>query len=111
MDVWSLKKSADLRTVLLLLQSQLGQQSFAADTCTACSEDAIWLAGTEPPFARAYLYTLGQEKGRYGVHLEYPQEIAPLYDVFENLRLSSLTGILAVHFDVACVVPLPQQSG
>lgn len=107
MDVWTLQKSPELRAVLLLLQSQLGVDSFEADAMP-CSDDAIWLAGTSAPFARAYLYTLGQNHERYGVHLEYPQEVAPLYDVFENLRLSSLTGILAVHFDVACVTPLPQ---
>ena len=109
LDVWTLEKSLDLKQVLLLLQTQLGSDSFQADLCTACSDEAIWLNGACAPYARAYLYTLGQDKARYGVHLEYPQEIAPLYDVFENLRLSSLTEILAVHFDVACVTPLPQR--
>lgn len=107
MNIWALKKAEPLRAVLLLLQSQLGDEAFSVDTDTACGAEAIWLVGNQPPHARAYLYTLGHPRERYGVHLEYPNMAAPLYDVFENLRLSSLVEILAVHFDVAHIAPLP----
>lgn len=108
MNIWSLEKDQSIRHLLLLLQAQLGDAAFRIDSDTACHHRAIYLCHATEADVRAYLYTLGQSAGRYGVHLEYPGDsTAALYDAWENLTLKSLVDILAVHFDIATIRPLP----
>lgn len=109
-SIWSLEKDLRIRHLLLLLQSQLGETAFTLDTETPCHHRAIYINHRHEPGVRAYLYTLGQQADRYGVHLEFPSTYnTSQYDIHENLQLGALVDILAVHLDVATIHPLPDQ--
>ncbi|ACO78449.1 hypothetical protein AvCA_22580 [Azotobacter vinelandii CA] len=104
MNIWALQdKHQDIRHVLLLLSEQLGPDAFVIDATTSLDPRAIYLQHREEPGVRAWLYTLGQSPGRYGVHLEYPNST----DTHENVPLAELVAMLAVHFDVPTIQPLP----
>lgn len=103
MNIWALDKHQDIRHVLLLLNEQLGAGAFIIDAVTSQDPRAVYLVHVHETGVRAWLYTLGQSPGRYGVHLEYPNAT----DTRENLPLTELVAILAVHFDVPTIRPLP----
>lgn len=103
MNIWALDRHQDIRHVLLLLHQQLGPEAFVIDAATPAEPQAIYLQHPGEAGVRAWLHTLGQGPGRYGVHLEYPQTS----DTRENLSLAELVAILAVHFDVPVIHPLP----
>ena len=102
-NIWALAKHAEIKHLLLLLDQQLGLDGFVIDTDTALDDRAIYLCHREDAAVRAYIYTVGQMPNRYGVHLEYPTSMEP----HENVSLTSLVAMLAVHFDIPVIHPLP----
>jgi len=102
MNIWALDKHERIKHLLLLLQNHLGGQNFVLDQVANLDTQAVYLSHPKEPGIRAYLYTLGQEPTRCGLHLEYPESVtnASLIDAYENLTVISLLNILAVHFDV-----------
>lgn len=111
MNIWALQKHQDIKFLLLSLQDCFPADSFIIDTDTPVDSRAVFLGHREEPEVRAYLTTIGQEEGRYGVQLEYPKEMitANLIDAYENLTLAALVEMLSVHFDIADVC-MPCQS-
>lgn len=103
MNIWALDKHQDIRHVLLLLNEQLGPDAFVIDAATSLDPRAVYLLHGSEAGVRAWMHTLGQGPGRYGVHLEYPNAT----DTQENLGLAELVAILSVHFDVPSIRPLP----
>ncbi|MAK91036.1 MAG: hypothetical protein CMI03_19165 [Oceanospirillaceae bacterium] len=108
-NIWALDKHQSIKHVLLLLVEQLGRDAFVVESRINTDQQAIYICQPDEPDVRAYLYTTGQAEEHYGVHLEYPllSEANPIYDAFENVSLASLAEILAVHFGVAEIHPLP----
>lgn len=107
-NIWALDKDSGIRHLLLLLREQLGEGAFFIDQHRVCDRCAIVLRHPRDPEINAYLYTFGQRQGHYGLHLEYPSEDGvERFEVEENLRLATLVDLLAVHFDVVTVTPLP----
>ncbi len=103
MNIWALDKHQDIRHVLLMLQEQLGADAFVIDPVASTDPRAVFLRHPREPGAHAWLFTLGQAPQRYGVHLAYPFAS----ETREDLSLSSLVAVLAVHFDVPVIAPLP----
>jgi len=105
-NIWAIAKHPDIKHLLLLLAEQLGSNSFVIDHSIAVDDRAIYLQHREAERVRAYVYTLGQQAERYGVHLEFPESMEP----HENVSLASLVAMLSVHFDIAIIHPLPYES-
>ncbi len=103
MNIWALDRHQDIRHVLLLLAAQLGDGAFMVDAETPADSRAVYLCHPEEPGVRVWLYLLGQSGQRYGVHLEYPQSV----EFHEDVSLETLVEMLAVHFDVPVIQPLP----
>lgn len=101
-NIWALDKDQNLRHLLLLLQEQLGSGAFRVDSQTRTDVRAIYLRDPLDNAMAAYLYTVGQPHGRYGVHLEYPEAAvdANRFNVHENLSFRALADLLAIHFSV-----------
>lgn len=102
MNIWSLDKHERIKHMLLLLQNHLGGDNFVLDDAGTLDQQAVYLNHPKEPGTRAYIFTLGQEASRFGLHLEYPESVinTGLIDAYENLTVISLLNILAVHFDV-----------
>ncbi len=103
MNIWALDKDQSIRHVLLLLSEQLGPDAFVVDATTSANARSVYLWHRTDAGVRVWLHTLGQTEGRYGVHLEYPNSV----DLHDNVTLASLVEMLAVHFDVSIIQPLP----
>lgn len=102
-NIWALAKHQEIKHLLLLLAEQLGSEAFAIDMATPVDARAIYLQHREDAAVRAYIYTVGQQAERYGVHFEFPNSVEP----HENVTLAALVEMLAVHFDVAVIRSLP----
>jgi len=104
MNVWSLRKHDSIKLVLLLLYEELGQDSFTVLDNQNSDSRAILLAKPNDSSITAYIYTYGQDAGRYGVHLEMPDHaetnLSNTIEIYENLTLTRLAAMLSIHFDV-----------
>ncbi|WP_432696600.1 hypothetical protein ACQUQP_18995 [Marinobacterium sp. YM272] len=111
MNIWALDKDQSIRHLLLMLTTQLGAGAFVVDEQTECDRNAVFIHHAEDPALRAYLYTVGQQEGRYGIHLEYPptSAAAVLFEANENQSLEAVVESLAVHFDIPVIAPLPSR--
>lgn len=103
-NVWSLPKSESIKLLLLVLQQQLGHDSF----CIESEEDngvfAIMLVKPDQPDVRCYVYSHGQRENHYGIHLEYPRFAENKYietlQAYENLSMTQIVDTVAIHFEV-----------
>ncbi len=111
MNIWGLERDQSIRHLLLLLVAQLGEEAFDIEVQTPTDHRAVFICDRQQSALRAYLYTVGQEEGHYGVHLEYPPASAGggLFEAQENVTLSGLVEMLAAHFDIATIAPLPRR--
>lgn len=104
MNAWALNKHDSIRLLILLLQDRLGMDAVALSPHQGLGSQAVRLASADDPTLTAYLYSYGQDEGRYGVHLEFPQpdgpDIGSSQDVYENLSVDMLADMLSVHFGV-----------
>lgn len=109
MNIWAMDKDQGIRHLLLMLTTQLGEGAFVVDEQTPCDPGAVFIHHAEDHALRAYLYTLGQEAGRYGIDLEYPptSPTAVLFEAKEDQPLEAVVESLAVHFDIPVITPLP----
>jgi hypothetical protein len=87
-----------------LLEEKIGTNNLVLSTRQELNEKAVRLAKVDDPLICAYLYTYGQDEGKCGVHLEFPQyaesDISSSMDVYENVGIELLADMLAVHFDL-----------
>lgn len=104
MNAWALDKHESVKLMVLLLQERLGADAVALSPHQGLGRQAIRLASADDPTLTAYVFSYGQDDGRYGVHLEYPQhdgpDISSSQDVYENLSVDALADMLQVHFGV-----------
>lgn len=105
MNIWSLNKDNTIKLLLFKLQQQLGTRSFSLPEFDDTDPLSVELIKPEQPNVRAYVYTHGQPRDRFGVHLEYPWYVENEFNdavlVYEDLSISQLINTLATHFDVA----------
>jgi len=106
MNIWALDKHDSIKVLLLLLSERIGSGQLALSERQETDSRAVRLTKRDAPLISAYLYTYGQDKGRCGVHLEFPQhdesDISSSLDVYENVGIDALTDMLSVHLDLAC---------
>jgi hypothetical protein len=102
-NIWSLEKDPAIKSLLVQLQSHLGENKFIIEENNHLNHHSIFLHHTQHWDVRAFIFTFGQQPDHYGIHLEYPivQSAGNLIDIHENISFKSLVSILAVHFDIA----------
>ena len=104
MNIWSLQKDESIKLLLLLLHERLGPDNFTIQDSQQLDSRAIRLSKPHDHSISAYLFTYGQEDGKYGVHLELPDhaemEISNTMEIYEDLTFERLAEMLSVHFDV-----------
>lgn len=101
-NIWALEKDQNIKHLLLLLLTEFEADSFVIDIETQTHHCAIYLQHKNYERFRAYLFTVGQEQERYGVHLEFPlaDSDTNLLESYENLSYKNLVEILSVHLDL-----------
>lgn len=101
-NIWSMRKSNQVKCLLLILVERIGQDEWYIDQETRISDEAVYLVHRDDIHLRAYLHVHGQQPDRAGLHLEYPRidGAPPTFDAFDNLSVSRLVDMLAAHFGV-----------
>ena len=102
MNVWSLNKDNAIRRILHILVDRCGPDAFSLSVRWENEKSAVGIfqPGEESIFA--YIFTYGQEKGRYGLHLEYPgvDNLGTSTQMIENIELNNLIELLEMHFNI-----------
>lgn len=97
MNVWALNKDNAIRRVLLALAGRFGPDAFTLSRRWEKDAGAVGLFQPGEESVLAYIFTHGQETGKYGLHLEYPDNAAT--QMVENIGLNHLMELLDAHFD------------
>lgn len=104
MNIWALDKDESIKVLLLLLRDKVGADNLVLSSRQEVNAKAVRLAKLDDPLISAYLYTYGQDEGKCGIHLEFPQhdesDISSSLDVHENVGIDALVDMLSVHFDL-----------
>lgn len=99
-NLWALDKDSTIKHLLLLLRQDMGPDSFEVLDVNQLNYQSIRLGAKHTP-ATVYLYTYGQRKERYGLHLEYPRfeesNVSELEEIYEDLNYDKLLEILNLH--------------
>jgi hypothetical protein len=101
MNIWSLKKSTELKTLLLLLNDRLVVDTWVIDGDEMEDSQSVRLQSAANPDLAAYISLHGQPHGCFGVHLEFPiHKGAGRYDntqIAENLDQERTLQLLVMH--------------
>lgn len=102
--VWRMDKSRDMKRLLLALCEQAAPDHLAFDARKPDHPGVVRIFDSRESGLAARVYTLGQEPGRYGIQLDYP-ELADNHpelvsDSREDLGLDRTLEILTLHFDL-----------
>jgi len=104
MNVRPLNKYRSLDLLLGVLASWKNADCLEIRDRCPDNEQAVGLCKPSEPGLAAFVFTYAQETGRYGVHLEFPDQERALQSgvplAYESLSLGRLIQVLAVHFDI-----------
>jgi hypothetical protein len=96
MNVWAIDKDIPLKLLLLELVHRYGENTLALNNQVQHFQ-AIDLCTVNEPGISAYIYTFGQNAGRYGIDLKYPIFANNIVGENENLALDQIIEILSIH--------------
>ena len=96
MNVWAIDKDVPLKLLLLELVHRYGENTLALNTKERHFQ-AIELCMLNDPSLAAYVYTFGQNAGRYGIDLKYPITTHNIVGENENLTLDQVMEIIVIH--------------
>lgn len=105
MNIWSLPKHNNIKLLLFKVYKCLGMENICIETLEPDDYMSIGFIKPSQAEIKAYVYTYGQIKDHYGIHLEYPWFIESEYNdtimVYEDLSLEQIINTLATHFEVS----------
>jgi hypothetical protein len=96
MNVWAIDKDIPLKLLLLELVHRYGENTLALSDQVQHFQ-AIELCTVNEPNISAYIYTFGQNAGRYGIDLKYPISAHNIVGENEDLSLDQIIEILSTH--------------
>ena len=102
MNIWALNKTTEIKTLLIGLSSEFGEDKFVFDVSDKWGEAGVYIRNKDEPELCAYVYTAGQRDKCFGVDLEYPVKHNPvnLSQVHENIDYAQLKDVLCTHLNV-----------
>jgi hypothetical protein len=99
MNVWAIDKDAPLKVLLIELVHRYGENTIMLNSAEQ-HKQAIELFTPEQPTLRAYIYTFGQQVGRYGIDIKYPIAAHNIVGEYEEQRLEQILSILELHLEL-----------
>jgi hypothetical protein len=96
MNVWAIEKELPLKLLLFELVHRYGQNILTLNN-KEMHFQAIDINKPDEPDLSAYIFTFGQNAGRYGIDLRYPD---PTYNIVggnEGLTIDQTIEIIAIH--------------
>lgn len=105
MNIWSLSKHKNIKLLLFKVDKCLGKENICIEMLEPDDYMSIGFIKPNQVEIKAYVYTYGQIKDHYGIHLEYPWSVESEYNdtimVYEDLNLEQIINTLAIHFEVS----------
>lgn len=103
-NIWALSKDVALKHLLLMLMDAFGADKIDIHDRRDADPRAITLCKPGESEIQAYIYLHGQDQGKFGVHLEFPElddiNMSDTEIIRENVSWERLAEMLAVHFDI-----------
>lgn len=99
MNVWAINKNIALKVLLIELVHRYGEHTIMLSEAEQHFQ-AIEIFTREQPKLRAYIYTFGQQAGRYGIDLKYPIVTHNIVGENEDQRLEQILSILESHLEL-----------
>lgn len=100
-NIWACAKDVDIKHLLLLLQEEFAEPPYHIGSDDNTDARAIRLQHPDGDYAM-YIYTYGQQPGKYGVHLEYANDldrrVSDTLEVFDDLDYAQLLALIKVQF-------------
>jgi hypothetical protein len=96
MNVWAIDKDTPLKVLLIELVHRYGENAILLNSAEQ-HQQAIEIFTPDHPNLRAYIYTFGQQTGRYGIDLKYPIAAHNIVGEHEEQRLEQIMSILEAH--------------
>jgi hypothetical protein len=96
MNVWAIDKDTPLKLLLLELVHRYGENTLALNNQEQHYK-AIEICLLNDPSLSAYIYTFGQNSGRYGIDLKYPIPTNNIVGENEDLTLDQIIEIISTH--------------
>lgn len=96
MNVWAIDKDIPLKLLLLELVHRYGENTLALNAKEQHFQ-AVEISMMENPSLSAYVFTFGQNTGRYGIDLKYPIAAHNIVGGNENITLDQTLEIIAIH--------------
>ncbi len=90
-NIWTLNKDPSIKSLLILLQHEIGPENFSLLNESELNEKAVRII--YPPtqvYLSAYIYSYAQAENHYGVDLEFPYLISAYADD-QSIRLENLS--------------------
>lgn len=96
MNVWAIDKDQQLKVLLIELVHRYGENAILLNNAE-WHKQAIEILIPQQPELRAYIYTFGQQVGRYGIDLKYPIVTHNIVGENEEQSLEQILSILESH--------------
>ncbi|MEQ1558800.1 MAG: hypothetical protein ABL933_07635 [Methyloglobulus sp.] len=96
MNVWAIDKDVPLKLLLLELVHCYGENTLALNAQEQHYQ-AVEISVMDNPNLAAYIFTFGQNAGRYGIDLKYPIAAHNIVGGNEDLSLDQTLEIIATH--------------
>jgi len=107
MNIWSLDKDASVKHLLLLLAQVFQDEDYKIIDSELDDKQAVRLANPRATNAQLYIFTYGQDEGRYGVHIEYPDIKETQYrdtlEIHDNISFDQLVSIITINLEVPVI--------
>jgi hypothetical protein len=104
MNIWAADKDISIKHLLLLLSDLFQPDSFEIIVNEDDDAKAVRLKNPKVRETQIYIYTYGQEEGRYGVHIEFPNlqetNYSDTIEIFENVSFDSLVNMLVTNLEI-----------
>ena len=102
-NIWALDKEQAIKHLLLMLTANLGGSCVEILDRRDGDPRAITLCSPDDNDIQAYISRHGQDQGKFGIHLAFPDrdDISPTDTeiICENVSLEQAIEMLAIHFD------------
>jgi hypothetical protein len=100
LNVWALDKDVQLKHFMLILLDTYGAGSVTLSQLWQEDAKAIGVYNPDNEVLLAYVHIHGQARGKFGVHLHYPEFTGDNTDRHEELELDALLELVGMHLDL-----------
>lgn len=105
MNIWALDKDIDIKHLLLMLEEQFEDGGYTIVNNPGDGQQAVRLMSPTAGDVQLYVFTYGQQKDHYGVHIEYPDLQETNYrdtvETHDNISFDALVSLMVTNLELS----------